>query len=96
MKNKLIAWLIPILVGIVIWNLPIPEGVKADAWHLFAIFLATIIAFITGPASMGTIAIMAIVLTTLLKVLPVGTALSGFSNSTIWLIVAAFLLSRGF
>ena len=96
MKNKLIAWLIPILMGIVIWNLPIPEGVKADAWHLFAIFLATIIAFITGPASMGTIAIMAIVLTTLLKVLPVGTALSGFSNSTIWLIVAAFLLSRGF
>ena len=96
MKNKLIAWLIPIILGVAIWFMPIPEGVKPEAWHLFAIFVATIIAFITGPASMGTLSILAIVLTSLTGVLKIGVALSGFANSTIWLIVAAFLLSRGF
>lgn len=96
MKNRLVAWLIPVIVGVAIWFIPVPEGVKPAAWHLLAIFVATIIAFITAPMPMGAVSITALVIAILTNTLKVGDALSGFSNSTIWLIVAAFLLSRGF
>lgn len=96
MKNKLIAWLIPLIVGGIIWFIPAPEGVKIEGWHLFSIFLATIIAFITGPASMGVLSLLAIVIVALTHTLTIAQAISGFANDTIWLIVAAFLLSRGF
>lgn len=96
MKGKLLAWIVPIVTGAIIWFSAVPDGLTIEAWHLFAIFLTTILAFITGPASMGVLSLLAIVVATLTKVLPVNAALSGFSNSTIWLIVAAFLLSRGF
>lgn len=96
MNNKLIKWAIPIAIGCAIWFSPIPAGVKPEAWHLFAIFLSAIIAFITGPASMGIISFGAIVAVSLTNTLTINQALSGFSNNTIWLIVSAFLLSRGF
>lgn len=96
MNSKLIKWLIPLAIGCAIWFAPIPEGVKPEAWQLFAIFLSAIIAFITGPASMGIISFAAIIMVALTKTLTIDQALSGFANSTIWLIVSAFLLSRGF
>lgn len=96
MKNKLLAWLIPIVIGLVIWFIPAPEGLKPAAWHLAAIFIATVVAFITGPMSMGALSLTSIVVVCLTQVLKTNEALAGFSNATIWLIVAAFLLSRGF
>jgi len=96
MKNKMLAWLIPIVVGLVLWVMPAPEGVKPQAWHLVSIFVATIIGFITSPMPMGAISLTAIVIVALTDVLKINEALSGFADSTIWLIVSAFLLSRGF
>jgi hypothetical protein len=32
-----------LIVGLVIWLLPPPEGVKPQAWHLLAIFVATVL-----------------------------------------------------
>ncbi len=44
-------------VGVVIWFAPSPEGVTADAWHLFAIFIATIVGIILEPLPMGAVAV---------------------------------------
>ncbi len=96
MKNKATAWLIPIIIGFVLWFLPAPTGLKPEGWHLLAIFVATIVGFITSPMPMGAVSLTAIVVVSLTNTLKIGDALSGFANSTIWLIVAAFLLSRGF
>lgn len=96
MNNKLISWGVPILVGVAIWFSPVPEGLKPQAWQLFAIFVSTILGFIFSPLPMGAISLVSIVAVLLTKTLKMGEALSGFSNSTIWLIVAAFLISRGF
>ena len=84
------------LVGIVIWFIPAPAGLEAQAWHMFAIFVATIVALIIKPMPMGAIAIVAIALCVLTGVTSLSDGLSGFSNSTIWLIVIAFFISRGF
>ena len=88
--------LIVILVGLIIWFLPVPEGLKAPAWKLFAIFVATILGFILQPLPIGAIALISVGVTGFLKVISVSDVLSGFGNSTIWLIVSAFLFAKGF
>ena len=95
-SSRLIRGILVILVGVVIWNLPVPSGVKPEAWHLLAIFVATIFGLILNPLPMGAVVIIGVMMTTLTGILKIGPALSGFANSTVWLIVAAFLVARGF
>lgn len=66
------------------------------SWHLFAIFAATILGFILQPFPIGAVAFMGITIAALTGVVSVSTAISGFGNSTIWLIICAFLLARAF
>jgi DASS family divalent anion:Na+ symporter len=94
---------ITVITGLVIWFIPVPDGVKSNAWHLLAIFVATIIGIILKAAPMGTMAMLAITLCAGTQVLAPGkpvdaikNALSGFGNSTIWLIGLAFFIARGF
>lgn len=93
---NLLPLLITLAVGLVIWFIPPPEGVDAGAWHLLAIFVATIVGIIAKPLPMGAVAMIGIMATAVTGILSIGDALSGFSNSTIWLIVSAFFISRGF
>ena len=98
---KLVPLLITVAVGLVIWFLPPPEGVAAlekgqQAWHLLAIFVATIVGLILKPLPMGAVAIIGIVLTAATGTLTAAQSLSGFGNTTIWLIVLAFFISRSF
>ena len=92
---SLVRLAIPVAVGLVIWFLPAPDGVQPDAWHLLAIFVATIVGVIAKPLPMGAVTIVGIVATILTGILEPADALSGFSNPTIWLIVMAFFISRG-
>ena len=86
----------PILVAVLLWSVPPPEGVEPGAMHLLALFLATIVGIILKPLPMGAVAMVGIAATAATGTLAVGQALSGFGNSTIWLIVLAFFISRGF
>lgn len=92
----LLRWLIPLAIGAIIWFLPPPEGVEQNAWRLLAIFVATIAGIIAKPLPMGAVSIIGITMTAATKTLSAGDALSGFGNTTIWLIVIAFFISRGF
>ncbi|SDL72059.1 divalent anion:Na+ symporter, DASS family [Halarsenatibacter silvermanii] len=88
--------LVAIAAGVIIWLMPTPEGVTPEAWQLFSIFVATILGFILRPFPMGVIAFLGITTTVITNTLTIDEALSGFANSTIWLIVIAFFLARGF
>ncbi len=46
---KLVPLLITVAVGLIIWFIPAPSGLEPKAWHLFAIFVATIIALSPSP-----------------------------------------------
>jgi DASS family divalent anion:Na+ symporter len=94
--NNLTRGLIVLAVGAAIWFLPVPAGLKPAAWHLLAIFVATILGFILQPLPIGAIAFLSVTFTALAGVLKPAEALSGFSNGTIWLIVSAFLFAKGF
>ncbi|MGS2762122.1 anion permease [Sinomicrobium sp. M5D2P9] len=95
------------VVGIVLWFIPVPEGLKENAWHLFSIFVFVIMGIITKAAPMGTMAMLGIALSAFSLVLApedstspakdsIINALSGFGNSIIWLIGMAFFIARGF
>ena len=92
----LVRGLIVIAVGLIIWFSPVPTGVKKEAWHLLAIFVATIIGLILTPLPQGAMVIIGVMVTGFTQTLNVGMVLSGFANSTVWLIVSAFLLTRAF
>ena len=85
-----------LLVAVIIWLIPPPSGVEPKAWHLLAIFVATIVGIIVKPLPMGAMALLGIAATALSGTLTINQALSGFGNSTIWLIVVAFFISHGF
>ena len=95
-KSIVIRLAVSIVPAVVIWFLPAPSGVTPEAWHLLAIFVATIIAIILEPLPMGAVAICGIAATTLTQTLTLRDALSGFSHPVIWLVVIAFFISRGF
>lgn len=92
-KKKLVG---VILLGAVIWFLPHPDAITPIAWHLFAVFAATIAGFILQPLPIGAVAFIGVSVTALLGVVSVKVAISGYGNSTIWLIICAFLLARAF
>lgn len=94
--NKLTKSLIVIAVGVVIWFRPHPVEVAPNAWHLFAIVVATILGLILQPLPIGAVAFIGVTIAILTKTLSVKDALAGFGNATIWLIFCAFILARGF
>lgn len=75
--------------------MPAPEGVTAQAWHMLAIFVATILAIVLEPLPMGAVALLGIAAVTLTRTLSVNDALSGFGHRVIWLVVMAFFIARG-
>ncbi|MBP2633475.1 MAG: anion transporter, partial [Firmicutes bacterium] len=87
---------IVLVFGIILWFCPVPEGLKVAAWHLFAIFATTILGFILQPLPIGAIALISVTFSAFSNTLKLDEALAGFGNSTIWLIICAFLFARGF
>ena len=94
---------ITIIIAVILWIIPTPEGVAPNAWDLFAIFAATIIGIILKAAPMGTMCMLAIGVTALSQVLAPGDAgksitkaLTGFGDKIIWLIGISFFIARGF
>jgi len=94
--GRIVRGLIVVIIGLIIWFSPVPAGVKKEAWHLLAIFVATIIGLILTPLPQGAMVIIGVMMTGLTDTVKIGPMLSGFANNTVWLIVAAFLLTRGF
>jgi len=83
-----------VALALIIWFIPPPEGLTLPAWRLFAIFAATIVAVITGAFPVLTAAVLAAAAAVLLGILTPHVAYAGFANSSILLIVLAFLVAR--
>lgn len=81
-------------VALAMWFVPAPAGVQPGAWHLFAIFFATIMGLILQPVPMGAIVIMGLTACVFTGTLSITDALLGYQSATVWLIVSAFLFAR--
>jgi DASS family divalent anion:Na+ symporter len=88
-------WLAVVGVGAAIAACPRPEGIPADSWHLLAIFVATVVGLTLQPLPGGAMVLLGVAATVVLGVQPIEVALSGYGDPIVWLVLAAFFMSRG-
>src|SRR6201995_695851 len=108
--NRLLRWGVVILTGLVIFIIPHPGTVTTQSWGLLAIFVATIVGMIVQPLPGGAMVLLgvtALILTRVRTVKPelAGTgnsetlrikeAVAGYADPVVWLVLAAFFMSRG-
>lgn len=106
---KYLKMFFPILVGIVIYLFPVPEGLNTSAWIYFSVFMTVVVGLIIEPIPAALVGLIGVVLLVWFKIGPVGSAeqkissaeaikwgLAGFSNSTVWLIFVAFMFGLGY
>lgn len=91
-------WILPLATGLILWVLtPIkPVGINVQAWHLFSIFIATIVACVTKPLPMMATTIIAVVIATLTGIFKMEEVTAGFGNSTAWMVAMCMFLAAGF
>ncbi|MGH2627445.1 MAG: SLC13 family permease, partial [Anaerolineales bacterium] len=92
-----VLWQLLLLVGIyfaVQWLLPRPPDIKPEGWRLLGIFLATVAGLMLHPLPGGAIVLIAVSAAAVTKSLPIGEALGGYANPSVWLVLAAFFVSR--
>ena len=94
MYTRIVKWLIVLGCGVGIAVIPPPEGVTRDPWLLFAIFIATIVGSIVQPLTGSAVVLLGVVALALSRALPIERALAGFADKYVWLVLAAFFISR--
>ncbi len=101
MSLKTLKLFSPLIVLAILWFIPAPEGLTPNAWHFLAIFFAVVVGLIIEPVPAALVGFSAISLVAALGLIgnekeSITWALSGFSNSVIWLIFAAFMFALGY
>ena len=86
--------IVTLAVALALWFSPVPDGLTAPAWHLFALFVAAIFAVVIGALPILTASVLALATAVLTSTLAPASAYAGFGNATILLIVIAFLVAR--
>jgi DASS family divalent anion:Na+ symporter len=81
-------------LAIGIWLAPVPAGLTAPAWHLFAVFVAAIAAVLLGAFPLLTSTTLAAAAVVLTNTISAAKAFSGFANPSVLLVVIAFLVAQ--
>jgi DASS family divalent anion:Na+ symporter len=82
------------VVALVIWFFPVPAGLTAPAWHLFAVFAAAITSVLIGAFPLLTASMLAVGAIVLTGTITPEQAYSGFANSSVLLVVIAFIVAQ--
>lgn len=87
---------LPVAAALIIAAAPPLWGLQAGAMRMLGIFVGTILGLILQPLPQGAVVILGVTVSAVSTTLTMGEALTGFANTTVWLIVSAFLFARGF
>ncbi|MBC8167147.1 MAG: DASS family sodium-coupled anion symporter [Bryobacteraceae bacterium] len=95
-RGNPIRGLVPLvlLYCAIVYLVPRPAAIDPAGWRLFGLFAATVAGLILQPVPGGALVLMAVTLTPVLAGLTISQALSGFGDTTVWLVMAAFFISR--
>jgi di/tricarboxylate transporter len=92
----------PLGIWLVIYLLPVPAGLNANQWHYFAVFAAVIAGLVLESMPVGAVGLIGLTFAGVMGYVESDPGkslrwmLSGFSESTVWLIVGAFVFSIGY
>src|SRR5512137_1244502 len=112
MKSPWVKLAITVLVGVVIALIPPPAGLAPYAWYYFALFAAVIVGLILEPVPAAAVGLIGVTVAAVLGLVfspeqladpkfkepaeAIKWALSGFANTTVWLIFGAFMFALGY
>jgi len=85
---------LPFALAIGIWLAPVPAGLTAQAWHLFAVFVSAITAVLVGAFPLLTSTMLAVAAVVLTNTVSYAKAFGGFANPSVLLVVIAFLVAQ--
>src|ERR1044072_1224507 len=88
-------WGIVLLVAAGILLIPIPAGISPQSWRLLAIFAATITGSIVRPIPGAAMGLFGGTALAPCRVMAINEALTGYADPVVWLVLAAFFISRG-
>ena len=74
--------------------LPAPDGIEAQDWRRVGVFFATIAGLMLQPMPGSQVVLVGITGMVVLGGLPMDRALSGYSASSVWMVLMAMLMSR--
>jgi divalent anion:Na+ symporter, DASS family len=74
--------------------IPKPDAIAPEGWRLFGVFVATVVGLVLEPLPGGAIVLLAVLAASLVAGLTPAKALSGYADPTVWLVLAAFFISR--
>jgi L-tartrate/succinate antiporter len=101
-RKRLVTIVIPLALWGILLALPVPRGLTPQAWHYFALFAGVIVGLILEPVPGAVIGMLGVAVAAGAGLAganageSVKWALSGFANSTVWLIFAAFMFGLGY
>ena len=75
--------------------IPVPSGITPQSWRLLAIFAATITGSIVRPIPGAAVVLLGITALPVFRVLTINESLTGYADPFVWLVLAAFFISRG-
>jgi DASS family divalent anion:Na+ symporter len=85
---------LPFALAAGIWFSPVPAGLTAPAWHLFAVFAAAIVSVLINAFPLLTASMLAVGAIVLTGTVKPEQAYSGFANSSVLLVVIAFIVAQ--
>ena len=94
-RRPLLKWCPVILVGLAVVMIPPPAGISPQGWRLLAIFAATIVGSIFQPVPGAAVVMLGVSAAALTGALPIAEALGGYADPIVWMVLAAFFISRG-
>ena len=92
----------PLAIWLAIYLVPAPAGLNANQWHYFALFAAVIAGLILESMPVGAVGLIGLTVAGVMGYVDpdpnksLRWMLGGFSKSTVWLIVGAFVFSIGY
>jgi divalent anion:Na+ symporter, DASS family len=94
LRSKILRWGVVLLAGSLVLLIPIPAGITPASWRLLAIFVATITGSIVRPLPGGAMVLLGVAAVSISGALPIAQALAGYADPIVWLVLAAFFISR--
>jgi len=74
--------------------LPLPEGVDPQGWRITGIFFATIAGLMIQPLPGSQVVLLGVTMLVLVGRVPMERALTGYSTTSVWMVLTVMLMSR--
>jgi len=91
-KRKWAKLIICLVFGLLLSGLA-PVGAPAVGWNVFSVFASVLLSFVLRPLPMGPMVLLGLVCLSASGTIPLSEALAGYGDTTVWLVVAAFLVA---